>query len=155
MIGITHADMAWYDNANNRFRHIDVDPYCKQEYQFTYHVIWKSRPERRDWVRMRHLTKILEFTIISDVNWISYQRRPLGTDRNIPESAEVGGNVLKPNDIILFVFCLCLRHGPKLAFRCRPFDRQKSHPRRSAIRRERNSNWYTRAPSSHKNSTLI
>jgi len=95
---------------------------------------YESRDRNADWVRARHLTKILEFTIISDVNWISYQRRPLGTGCNILESADVGGNVLKPNDIILFVFRLCLRHGPKLAFRCRPSDRQKSNSRRSVNR---------------------
>lgn len=60
-----------------------------------------------------HLAEILEFAIISDANW-NLCEQALGFGRNILESAEVSGNVLKSNDIILFVFRLCLRRGLKL-----------------------------------------
>lgn len=77
MIGITHADTAWYDNANNRFRHIDVDPYCKQEYQFTYHVIWKSRPERR----------LSTYATFNENSWI---HNYIGRELNLVPAAAIG-----------------------------------------------------------------
>lgn len=141
-----------YDNANYRFRHIDAEspafiPQTRISVYISHNMKVEIGPASRQAVESgytyaEHLLKSLnpqlyrmriESRASARVGAIGPPRA-----RNILESAEVGGNVLKPNDIILFVFRLCLRRGPP-NWRCdvcrRPFARQKSNPSTEALYR--------------------